>query len=69
MEKKPNKNKDLAIDYNLEPYHRRWSGGTLHTHHNKICGPFTLSKKEWNRMIEERNRINKQRKQKQKTGK
>lgn len=60
-----NKN-ELAIDAELEPYHRRWSGNGFHMHSNRIGGAFGLSKKEWHRMIETRNRINKQRKMKQK---
>jgi hypothetical protein len=55
-----------AINADLEPYHRRWNGGSFHMHSNRLGGAFGWSKKEWHRMIEERNRINKQRKLKQK---
>ena len=65
-EKKNNKN-TLEIDYNLQPYHRRWSGGGFHMHGSRIGGAFGWSKKEWHRMIEERNRKNKALKKKLKS--
>jgi len=49
-----------------EFYHRRWNGSGFHSHHNKLTGAFGITKKEWFRMVEDRNRINKQRKLKQK---
>lgn len=49
-------NKDqLSIDYDLEPYHRRWSGGTMHTYKNKIGGAFGATKREMQRAMEARN--------------
>lgn len=60
-----NKN-EHAIDSTLEPYHRRWNGSGFHMHRNKITGAFGITKKQWHKMIEDRNRINKQRKLKQK---
>ena len=57
-----NKNKqsrNLDISENIEFYHRRWIGGGLHTLGNNIAGAFGITKKEWNRKIEERNRNNK----------
>ncbi len=58
-ERKNNKN-TWEIEVNLEPYHRRWHGGCgTHTHGSRIGGAFGWSKKEWHRMLEERNRKNK----------
>jgi hypothetical protein len=40
----------------VEPWHRKWTGGAIHTFKNQIGGAFPFTKKEWHRMIEERNR-------------
>lgn len=61
-----NNKKELRINSELEPYHRHWSGNGFHMHSNLIGGTLGWTKKEWHRMIEDRNRINKQRKLKQK---
>lgn len=62
---KYNKGKTEKV-FNTEFFHRRWNGGGFHMHHNKIGGAFGFTKKQWHKMIEDRNRINKQRKLKQK---
>jgi hypothetical protein len=49
------------------PYHRRWNNTGFHTHHNKIGGAFGVTKREWNEMIEDRNRKNKAIRQKLKS--
>lgn len=49
------------------PYHRRWNGSGFHTHHNKLTGAFGITKREWNKMIEDCNRKNKALRQKLKT--
>lgn len=56
-----------SIIADVEPYHRRWNSTGFHMHRNRIGGAFGITKKEWHKMIEERNRINKQRKLKQKS--
>jgi hypothetical protein len=61
-----NKN-GLAINADIEPYHRCWNNNGMHMLGNRIGGAFGTTKKEWHKMIETRNRINKQRKLKQKS--
>jgi hypothetical protein len=62
-----NNNKDrAAINAEVEPYHRCWNNSGLHMLGNRIGGAFGITKREWHKMIEDRNRINKQRKLKQK---
>jgi hypothetical protein len=64
--KKPDDNNSFTLPQ-IEPWHRLSRGGPIHTIGNRIGGVFSWSKKEWHKMIEERNRANKQRKLKQKT--
>jgi hypothetical protein len=40
----------------VEPWSRKWIGGAIHSFKNQIGGAFPFTKKEWHRMIEERNR-------------
>jgi hypothetical protein len=60
-----NKNAETTIE--VMPYHRRWNNTGFHTHHNKIGGAFGVTKREWNEMIEDRNRKNKAIRQKLKS--
>ena len=69
---KSNNKKEQTNQYELphvEPYHRNWKGGAIHTFSNRIGGAFGWSKKEWHRMIEDRNRKLKALKQKTKAAK
>jgi hypothetical protein len=51
------KSQNDAINANHEPYHRKWhGGGCTHPLKNHGGGAFGITKKEWNRMIEKRNR-------------
>lgn len=66
---KYNKGKTEKV-FNTEFFHRRWNGGgVVHSHHNKLAGAFGITKKEWFKMIEDRNRKNKALRQKIKNGK
>jgi len=56
-----------SINADIEPYHRCWNNCGMHMLGNRIGGAFGTTKKLWHKMIEDRNRINKQRKIKQKT--
>lgn len=50
----------LTIDFKLEPYDRRWSGGGgYHPLGNRLGGAFGKSKREYQLEIEARNRKNK----------
>jgi len=53
----------LEIDYDHEPYHRKWSNGGFHFRGSRIG----WTKRTWNTMIEERNRKNKALKKKLKS--
>ncbi len=50
------KQKDKQATNDVEFYHRRWQGNGFHSLKNKIGGAFGITKKEWHRMIEDRNR-------------
>lgn len=65
--KPQNKNRNAEKPIEVMPYHRRWNGSGFHTHHNKLTGAFGITKREWNKMIEDRNRKNKALRQKLKT--
>jgi hypothetical protein len=62
------KNKDrevLSIDYELEPWTRKWCGGMgFHPYKSQIGGAFNKTKHEYQLQREQRNRKNKALKQK-----
>ena len=53
------KTETAGIDYKFEFYHRKWLGGTYHTHSNRCTGAFGITKKQWHKMVQEQNRLNK----------
>ena len=66
--KHKNKN-EVGINHWIEPYHRVWNGGLgYHTHHNKIGGAFSKTKREMTIEQEARNRKMKQIRSQVKTG-
>lgn len=67
MNKSQNKNRSNNPIVETEFYHRNWHGGCgTHTFKNKIGGAFGITKKEYFKMIEDRNRKLKEQKQKAK---
>lgn len=59
------KNKDQrGIDYDYQPYHRRWCGSTCcHSFKNLVGGAFSTTKKEMQIALELKNRKAKAKKQ------
>ena len=62
---KKEQNKSYELPH-VEPWHRKWVGGAIHSISNRIGGTLGWTKKEWHRMIEDRNRKRKALKQKPK---
>lgn len=56
-----NKTESRSIDYNFQPYHRRWNGSTIPHSYKNAVGGATLSptKLEMQKIMEARNRKNK----------
>jgi len=57
----------LEIDYNLQPYHRKWSNNGFHFHSSRIGGAFGWTKRTWTDMLEDYNRKQKALKKKLKS--
>lgn len=68
---KRNKNNErdaLSIDYDFEPWTRKWCGYLgFHPHKNKVGGSFSKTRHDFQLQMEQRNRKNKLLRQKNKT--
>lgn len=63
--KKTDQRDALSIDYDVEPWTRKWCGFMgYHTHKNAIGGAFSKTKHDFQMQMEQRNRNRKLLKQK-----